>query len=239
MRCPPGSRWGRHGLKPRSRRRSPSAGNRPGWGESARGFWAFQLPRSSTPPPVKDSRWPRSPIDRFILSRLESEGLHPAPPADKRTLLRRATLDLVGIPASLEELDAFETDDSAHAFERVVDRLLASPRYGERWGRHWLDAVRYADSNGMDDNLTYSDAWRYRDYVIKAFNSDKSFDRFLEEQIAGDLIAEAEPSAGTSGSSRRGSWRSGRRCWPRMIPSSSRWTSSTSNSTRRAASSSA
>ena len=139
-------------------------------------------------------RWPRSPIDRFILARLEAAGLRPAPPADKRTLLRRATLDLSGIPPSPEEIDAFLRDDSAQAFERVVDRLLASPRYGERWGRHWLDVARYADSNGMDDNLAYSDAWRYRDYVIAAFNADKPFDRFVEEQLAGDLLAEGEPA---------------------------------------------
>ncbi len=110
-------------------------------------------------------------------------------------MLRRATLDLWGIPPWPEEIDAFLRDNSDQAFERVVDRLLASPRYGERWGRHWLDVVRYADSNGMDDNLAYSDAWRYRDYVIAAFNDDKPYNQFVEEQIAGDLLAEAEPSA--------------------------------------------
>jgi mono/diheme cytochrome c family protein len=169
-------------------------GDPPKWGESARQFWAFQMPRVPNPPPVLDTRWPRSPIDDFILARLEAEGLSPAPPAERRTLLRRATLDILGIPPSVGEMNAFLGDDSDRAFERVVDRLLASPRYGERWGRHWLDVARYADSNGMDDNLAYSDAWRYRDYVIAAFNSDKPFDRFLEEQIAGDLIADADPS---------------------------------------------
>jgi len=163
------------------------------WDEPARGFWAFQPPRVPTPPRVVDTRWPRSPIDHFILAKLEATGLRPAPPADKRTLLRRATLDLVGIPPSPAEIDAFLHDDSDQAFERVVDRLLGSPRYGERWGRHWLDIVRYADSNGMDDNLAYSDAWRYRDYVIAAFNADKPYNRFVEEQLAGDLLAEAEP----------------------------------------------
>ncbi len=166
----------------------------PEWNEPARQCWAFQIPRAPTPPMVVDREWPRSPIDRFILARLEAAGLRPAPPADKRKLLRRATLDLLGIPPSSGEMDAFLTDDSAQDFERVVDRLLASPRYGERWGRHWLDVARYADSNGMDDNLAYSDAWRYRDYVIASINSDKPFNRFLEEQIAGDLLAESEPS---------------------------------------------
>src|SRR5438067_711825 len=129
----------------------------PGWDEPARQFWAFQAPRVPTPPRVLDKRWPGSPIDLFILARLEAAGLRPAPTADKRTLLRRATLDLLGVLPSREEIDAFLSEDSAQAFERVVDRLLASPRYGERWGRHWLDVVRYADSNGMDDNLAYSD----------------------------------------------------------------------------------
>jgi hypothetical protein len=172
----------------------PEAGNLPAGDKSARPFWAFQAPRTQAPPRVIDPAWPRSPIDRFILARLEAAGLPPAPPADKRTLLRRATLDLWGVPPDSEEMDAFLSDDSDQAFERVVDHLLASPRYGERWGRHWLDVARYADSNGMDDNLAYSDAWRYRDYVIAAFNHDKPYDRFLQEQIAGDLLAQAEPA---------------------------------------------
>jgi Protein of unknown function (DUF1549)/Protein of unknown function (DUF1553)/Planctomycete cytochrome C len=171
-----------------------NSGTVPDWPESARRFWAFRMPADAPPPAIRDASSPRSPIDRFILARLEAAGLSPAPPADKRTLLRRATLDVVGIPPTIEEMDAFLGDDSPQAFERVIDRLLASPRYGERWGRHWLDVVRYADSNGMDDNLAYSDAWRYRDYVIRSFNADKPFDRFLEEQIAGDLIADSEPA---------------------------------------------
>jgi hypothetical protein len=173
---------------------SVDVGTIPRWPESARQFWAFQLPALAVPPPCSDEGWCRSPVDRFIRTRLGATGLHPARPADKRTLLRRATLDLCGIPPSIQEINAFLRDDSPMAFERVVDRLLASPRYGERWGRHWLDVVRYADSNGMDDNLAYSDAWRYRDYVIRSINSDKPFNRFLEEQIAGDLIAELEPA---------------------------------------------
>ena len=166
----------------------------PRWDDRARSFWAFQPPRQTRPPAVANSRWPLSPIDRFILAKLEEKGLVPASPAQKRVLLRRATLDLTGLPPSFDEIESFLADECPMAFERVVDRLLASPRYGERWGRHWLDVVRYADSNGMDDNLAYSDAWRYRDYVIAAFNADKPFDRFLEEQLAGDLLAELEPA---------------------------------------------
>ncbi len=137
--------------------------------------------------------WPRSPIDHFILAKLEGAGLNPAPPASKRTLIRRATFDLTGLPPTVEEVNAFLADDSMDAFARVVDRLLASPRYGERWGRHWLDVARYADSNGLDENLAYASAYRYRDYVIDAFNRDKPFNRFVQEQIAGDLLAPEAP----------------------------------------------
>jgi hypothetical protein len=173
---------------------TPSAGKLPDWDEKARRFWAFQPPKESALPKVNHARWPRSPIDHFILAKLEGAGLHPAPPADKRTLIRRATLDLWGLPPTPDEIEAFVADDSPEEFERVVDRLLGSPRYGERWGRHWLDVARYADSNGMDDNLAYSDAWRYRDYVIAAFNADKPYNRFVEEQIAGDLLVDDNPS---------------------------------------------
>jgi hypothetical protein len=139
--------------------------------------------------------WVKSPIDRFILARLEEKGLKPAPPADKRTLLRRAYFDLIGLPPTPEEVEAFLSDSSPGAFEKVVDRLLASPHYGERWGRHWLDVARYADSNGMDENLAMGNAWRYRDYVVRAFNDDRPYDCFLREQIAGDLL----PGAGADG----------------------------------------
>ncbi len=151
-------------------------------------FWAFQPTRDPTPPVVTAVAWPKSPIDKFILSALERKGLSPAPAAEKRALLRRATFDLTGLPPSPEEVDAFLADTSPEAFAKVVDRLLASPRYGERWGRHWLDLARYADSNGMDENVAYANAFRYRDYVIRAFNSDKPYDQFLREQIAGDLL---------------------------------------------------
>jgi Protein of unknown function (DUF1553)/Protein of unknown function (DUF1549)/Planctomycete cytochrome C len=170
----------------------PTAASGARWDQATRAFWAFQPLKIPPLPDVGDRRWPRTPIDRFILSKLEESRLKPAIPADKKTLIRRATLDLLGLPPSPEEIDAFDRDQSPDAFARVVDRLLASPRYGERWGRHWLDVARYADSNGMDDNLAYPEAWRYRDYVIAAFNSDKPFDRFLEEQLAGDLLAGVE-----------------------------------------------
>jgi Protein of unknown function (DUF1549)/Protein of unknown function (DUF1553)/Planctomycete cytochrome C len=155
-------------------------------------FWAFQIPTDPTPPAVKSADWPRSPIDRFILASLEKKGLAPALPADKRALIRRATYDLIGLPPSPEEVQAFLDDPSPEAFGRVVDRLLTSPRYGERWGRHWLDLARYADSNGMDENMAQANAFRYRDYVIKAFNADRPYDQFLKEQIAGDLLPSSD-----------------------------------------------
>jgi hypothetical protein len=154
----------------------------------ARKFWAFQPPRASDAPTVKNSAWARSPLDHFVLARLEENGLGPAPVADRRTLIRRATFDLLGLPPTPEEIDNFLADRSADAFSRVVDRLLQSPRYGERWGRHWLDVARYADSNGLDENLCHANAFRYRDYVIEAFNADKPYADFIVEQIAGDLI---------------------------------------------------
>ena len=150
--------------------------------------WAFQLVRDPAIPGVEDISWPQSPVDHFVLAQLEAKGMKPARHADKRTLIRRATIDLHGLPPTPEEVKAFLADDSLRAFAKVVDRLLDSPRYGERWGRHWLDVARYADSNGMDDNIVHADAWRYRDYVIRAFNVDKPYDQFIREQLAGDLI---------------------------------------------------
>ncbi|MBX9679719.1 MAG: PSD1 and planctomycete cytochrome C domain-containing protein [Gemmataceae bacterium] len=150
--------------------------------------WAFQPVVEPKLPAVKDEKGVRNPIDRFVLAKLESKGMKPAPAADRRTLIRRVTFDLIGLPPTPGEVEAFVRDVSPDAFAKVVDRLLASPHYGERWGRHWLDLARYADSNGMDENLVYGNAWRYRDYVIRAFNEDKPFDRFVREQIAGDLV---------------------------------------------------
>ncbi|MBX7210476.1 MAG: PSD1 and planctomycete cytochrome C domain-containing protein [Verrucomicrobiaceae bacterium] len=153
-----------------------------------RKFWSFRPVESPALPKTKDTAWIRTPIDAFILAKLEEKGLKPAPPADKRTLIRRATFDLTGLPPTPEDVAAFLADTDTDAFQRVVEHLLASPAYGERWGRHWLDVARYADSNGMDENVALGHAWRYRDYVVKAFNTDKPYDQFLIEQIAGDLL---------------------------------------------------
>lgn len=157
--------------------------------DEERSFWAFIPVVKPALPDVHDVTWATEPLDLFVLSGLEVAGIRPAPRASRRTLIRRATLDLLGLPPTPEEVDAFLADDSPQAYARLVDRLLASPRYGERWGRHWLDVARYADSNGMDDNMAYVDAWRYRDYVIAAFNKDKPYDQFVREQIAGDLLS--------------------------------------------------
>ena len=151
-------------------------------------FWSFQPPQNPTPPTVQNRTWPRSDLDRFVLAKLEAAGLEPAPPADRRTLIRRATFDLTGLPPTPEEIETFLEDDAPDAYARMIDRLLSSPRYGERWGRHWLDVARYADSNGLDENMAYANAYRYRDYVIDSFNADVPFNRFVREQIAGDLL---------------------------------------------------
>ncbi len=151
-------------------------------------LWAFQNIRKPDVPAVKDTTWATSPLDRFILAKLEAKELKPAPAADRRTLIRRATFDLTGLPPTPDEIDTFLNDRSTDAFAKVVDRLLASPHYGERWGRHWLDVARYADSNGLDENVAFGNAWRYRDYVVRAFNDDLPFDQFVVEQLAGDLL---------------------------------------------------
>ena len=151
-------------------------------------FWAFTPPTEPALPAVEDGAWCRSPLDRFVLAGLEAVGLEPAPPADRRVLFRRASLDLTALPPDPDEVEAFAADDSPDAFAKAIERFLASPRYGERWGRHWLDIARYADSNGMDENLAHGNAYRYRDYVVAAFNSDKPFDKFVLEQLAGDLL---------------------------------------------------
>src|SRR5205807_859323 len=151
-------------------------------------FWAFQPVRPTAIPLVHDSAWPRSAVDRFILAALEARRLGPATPADKRTLLRRATFDLVGLPPTPAEIDAFLADDSPQAFDRVVDRLLDSPHYGERWARHWLDLVRFAESYGHEFDFEMPQAWEYRDYVIRALNADVPYDQFVIEHVAGDLV---------------------------------------------------
>ncbi len=153
--------------------------------------WSFQKVAQPSIPVVVDPAWPQSPIDHFILARLESLQLAPAKTADKRTLIRRATFDLTGLPPTPAEVDAFLSDDRPDAFARLVDRLLESPAYGERWGRHWLDVARYADSNGLDENIAHGNAWRYRDYVVASLNSDKPYRQFVREQLAGDLLPAA------------------------------------------------
>lgn len=153
--------------------------------------WAFQSVVDRVPPELTTESPGPSELDRFILARLQVLGLPPAPPADRLTLIRRATFDLTGLPPTPEEVKDFVADDCSHAFSRVIDRLLASPAYGERWGRHWLDVVRYADSNGLDENIAHGNAWRYRDYVVHAFNRDKPYAEFVQEQIAGDLLPHA------------------------------------------------
>jgi len=167
-------------------------------GEPLRGEWRWGALEPPEPPRVADEAWVKSPIDRFLLARLEERGLAPAPPAEKIALLRRATYDLVGLPPTPEEARAFLADDAPDAYERLVERLLASPHYGERWGRHWLDLVRYAETNGYERDSDKPFVWRYRDYVIDSFNEDKPYDRFVREQLAGDELDEVTPESLTA-----------------------------------------
>ncbi len=155
-------------------------------------FWAFQPITKPQPPQVKGQTWIKTPIDSFILAELEKKKLTPNGQAEKRVLLRRVTYNLTGLPPTPEETQAFLNDNSPEAWSKVLDRLLASPAYGERWGRHWLDIARYADSNGLDENTAFGNAWRYRDYVVKSFNADKPYNEFVLEQIAGDLLPDAD-----------------------------------------------
>src|SRR5262245_36380522 len=173
-----GFKDGSHSGKPQSAIRNP---------QSAIKHWAFTAPARPALPQVKNGSWVKTPIDRFILARLEKEGLTPQPEADRVTLLRRVSLDLIGLPPTVAEVDAFLNDKSPNAYEKQVERLLASPHYGERWGRHWLDAARYADSDGFEKDKQRS-VWFYRDWVINALNADKPYDQFVIEQIAGDLL---------------------------------------------------
>ena len=151
-------------------------------------YWSLQAPRRTPPPAVQQTAWCRNPVDQFVLAELEQAGLSPTPEADRATLLRRVTFDLTGLPPTPAEIANFRLDHSAGAYEKVVDRLLASPRYGERWARHWLDVVRFAESHGFEMNQPRNTAWPYRDYVIRAFNEDLPYDRFVFEQLAGDTV---------------------------------------------------
>ncbi len=153
--------------------------------------WSLRPRNQPVVPSCADAaarKWARNPIDAFILERLTRAGLKPAPEADRKTLIRRVSFDLTGLPPTPEQIAAFVSDPAADAFENLVERLLASPQYGEHWARHWLDVVRFAETEGYEYDRHRPGAWRYRDYVIKAFNDDKPFDRFLLEQLAGDEI---------------------------------------------------
>jgi hypothetical protein len=159
--------------------------------EKGRQYWAFQKPQKPTLPAVKDAKWPRTDSDRFLLAALEAKDLRPVGDADPFTLVRRLYFDLIGLPPTPEQIDAFvdaAAKDRNAAVEKLVDQLLSSPQFGERWGRHWLDVMRFAESSGRQINLTYPQAWRYRDWVIDAFNKDLPYDQFIKQQIAGDLL---------------------------------------------------
>jgi hypothetical protein len=163
--------------------------------EIDRDYWSFQPVAEVTPPEVSDLTWIRTPIDRFILARLEERELSPLPEADRLTLLRRVSFDLTGLPPSPAEIDRFLTDDRPDAYERLVDRLLESPAYGERWAQHWLDLARFAETDGFEHDKIRPEAWRYRDWVIEALNRDLPYDQFLIRQIAGDELAPDDPHA--------------------------------------------
>ncbi|MCA9067175.1 MAG: DUF1549 domain-containing protein, partial [Planctomycetaceae bacterium] len=163
--------------------------------------WAYRPLNSPTfPGPITDQHreWCRTPIDHFIIRQLETVGLEPSPSADRRTLLRRASFDLLGLPPTEEELSQFLNDPSEDAWEKCVDRMLASPHYGERWARHWMDVVHFAESHGHDQDRPREHAWPYRDYLVQSFNSDLPYSRFVGEQIAGDVISPDDPSAITA-----------------------------------------
>src|SRR5260370_10741780 len=186
-----------------------------------RRHWAFQ-PRKDPAPPTfssaSDKAWAKKPTDALLLAGLKKAGLKPAPPADRATLIRRVTFDLTGLPPTPEEIDAFIADKSPNAWEKVVDRLLASPHYGEQWGRHWLDVVRFAESDGYEYDMHRPDAWRYRDYVVQSFNNDQPYNEFAKEQLAGDEMASKNPALlAASGFNRLGPLRksAGNQCRPR------------------------
>ena len=153
-----------------------------------RKHWAFQKPLKQTPPTTQNTDWARTDIDRFLLASMEAKGLHPVADADRTTLIRRIAFDLTGLPPTPDEVKTFVADKSPDAVKRIIDQYLDSQRFGERWGRHWLDVARYAESSGKEVNILYPHAWRYRDYVVESLNKDKPYDQFLKEQIAGDLM---------------------------------------------------
>ncbi|MCC2672129.1 MAG: hypothetical protein K0Q72_4601, partial [Armatimonadetes bacterium] len=162
---------------------------------SQKGHWGWKKPVAGPLPKVVNRAWVASPIDAFVLSGLEARKLKPAPTATREQLIRRVAFDLTGLPPTPQEVASFLADRSPAAWGKVVDHYLASPAFGERWGRHWLDLARYADSNGYEFDEVRPDAWRYRDYVVRSFNADKPYDRFIQEQLAGDEIAPDDPDA--------------------------------------------
>ncbi len=162
-------------------------------GERDRAHWAFQPVKRPPIPVVKDRQWVRNPVDAFVMAKLEAKGFAPNPPADKRELIRRLYYDLIGLPPTPREVEEFVADTSPNAYEKRIDLLLASPRYGEKWGRHWLDLVRFAETNSYERDGRKPNAWRYRDYVVRAFNDDKPYDRFVREQLAGDELPDGGP----------------------------------------------
>src|SRR6266571_4334471 len=172
-----------------SRDSSPETANRPST------LWSLRAIRHVSPPAPKNKAWLNNPLDAFVLTKLEQNNLTPAPPASRLTLLRRAHFDLTGLPPTPEEIEAFDKDNRTEAYAELVERLLSSTQYGERWARHWLDVVRYADTGGFEADHVYDNAWRYRDYVINSFNADKPFDRFVQEQVAGDELWPDNPEA--------------------------------------------
>ncbi|MDX2035883.1 MAG: PSD1 and planctomycete cytochrome C domain-containing protein [Isosphaeraceae bacterium] len=174
---------------------SAAAADRSKVGPEARAFWSFQPIRRVAPPEVRGVGWPRTAVDRFILAPLEAKGLEPAPEADRRTLIRRVALDLIGLPPTPEEIAAFLADKAPDAYERMVDRLLENRHFGERWARHWLDLARFAESHGYEQDYDRPHAYHFRDFVIRAFNADMPYDRFVKLQIAGDEIAPGDPEA--------------------------------------------
>ncbi len=181
-----GARWGTDPIDPFRATTSSRAGY---------DWWALQPVTRPAPPPVKDTAWPRTPIDRFILAKLEARGLAPSAQAGRRTLIRRLTFDLLGLPPTPEEVDRFINDGRPDAYERLVDRLLASPAYGERWARHWLDVVRFGESDGFERDLPRLNAWPYRDWVARALNAGLGYDEFVRLQLAGDVLKPGDPDA--------------------------------------------
>jgi hypothetical protein len=171
----------------------PAAGQHAG--NASEAHWAFRPIARPAMPATRNGAWVRNPIDGLVLRGLEAEGLEPAPPASRLALLRRAHFDLLGLPPSPETVERFLADDAPDAYERLIERLLASPQYGERWGRHWLDVVRYADTGGFEADLLFAKAWRFRDYVIRSFNGNKPLDRMITEQVAGDELWPGDPDA--------------------------------------------